>query len=125
MAIASSSDKISIWKSILAFLSDKASENHGLMAEIASELGVIHTPGEFYCLMHTVLGFDRIESKGVLQIQNTVGVSKMFSNLNYIDVESDSFDAVKTSVDCIMRLISLNIHIRNGTDTSNSVMLWN
>ena len=40
MAVASSSDKITIWKNIIAFLSDKASENPGLMAEISEELGV-------------------------------------------------------------------------------------
>ena len=106
MAIAAASDKITIWKNIIAFLSDKASENPGLMAEIAQELGVTHCPGEFYCLIHSVLGFDRSEAKCFLQLQTQIGVSKLFSNLNYVDMDSDSFDAVNTSLDCISRLIS-------------------
>ena len=106
MSIASSSDKISIWRNIIAFLSDKASENPGLMAEIAEELGVVHCPGEFYCLIHSVLGFDRSEAKCFLQLQTEIGVTKLFSNLNYVDMDSDSFDAVNTSLDCISRLIS-------------------
>ena len=76
------------------------------MKEVSSELGIIHCPGEFFCLIHSVLGFDREESKCFLQLQKEIGVSKLFSNLNYIDFESDSFDAVKTSVDCVLRLIS-------------------
>ena len=60
----------------------------------------------FFCLIHTVLGFDLEESKCFLKIQQQIGVTKLFTNLNYIDTESDSFDAVKTSVDCILRLIS-------------------
>ena len=106
MSIAASSDKITIWKNIIAFLSDKASENPGLMAEIAQELGVVHCPGEFFCLIHTVLGYDRSESQCYLKIQKEIGVSKLFTNLNYVDVDNDSFDAVNSSLDCILRLIS-------------------
>ena len=106
MSIAASCDKITIWKNIIAFLSDKASENPGLMAEIAQELGVTHCPGEFFCLIHSVLGFDRSESQCFLKLQKEIGVTKLFSNLNYVDVDNDSFDAVNSSLDCILRLIS-------------------
>ena len=106
LSIVSSSDKITLWKQIVSFVADKASENPGLMKEIADELGITHTPGEFFCLIHTVLGFDRDESSYFLKIQKQVGVTKLFANLNYVDLDSDSFDAVKSSLDCTLRLIS-------------------
>lgn len=76
------------------------------MAEIAAELGEVHTPGELFCLMHTQLGLDTSESKFYLKTQKTIGVDKIFCNLSYIEVDQDSFDAVSSCVHCILRLIS-------------------
>ena len=105
LAIASSTTKVAVWKQLIAFVSDKASENPGLMQEIADELGITYCPGEFFCAIHTLLGFDRSESSFFLKIQNEIGVIKLFANLNYVDLDSDAFDAVKNSVDCILRLL--------------------
>lgn len=106
MAISAGTEKEKIWENILGFLTDKASENPGLVQEVADEIGASHCPGEFFCVIHTVLGFDRSESKFFLQLQSNIGVSKLFSNLNYVDLDTDSFDAVNTALDCISRLIS-------------------
>ena len=106
LSIASGTDKVSIWKQLLAWISDKASENPGLMAEIADELGCTHCPGEYFCLIHTVLGFDSGEAKVFVKIQKEIGVSKIFSNLNYVDLEGATFNIVTDSLICIVKLIS-------------------
>ena len=106
LAIASGSDKVTMWKQLLAWISDKAAENPGLMAQIAEELGCAHCPGEFFCLIHTVLGFDCGEAKVFVNIQKEIGVSKIFSNLNYVDFEGASFNIVTDSLTCIVKLIS-------------------
>ena len=33
-------------------------------------------------------------------------MTKLFSNLNYVYVDSDNFDSVNSSIDCVLRLIS-------------------
>ena len=106
LAIASGSDKITMWKKLLAWISDKASENPGLMQEIAQELGCIHCPGEFFCLIHTVLGIDDGESKVFVKLQQEIGVSKIFSNLNYVDFDGATCNIVSDGLSCIVKLIS-------------------
>ena len=105
LAGAASTD---IWKKIIAIMTDLASENTGLARSVSEALGMSYIPGQGFCVVHTVLGFDEGLKQVCLSVQNQIGTDKLLVNSTSSSTGTDleSFDLASYAVDMCMRPIS-------------------
>ena len=101
-------DAKDIWSKVIAMVSDLASENAGLAQSVSEALGLAHVPGQSFCVVHTVLGFDQALKKVCLEVQSQIGLEKLLVNSSgsSIGTELETFDIASHAVDVINRLIS-------------------
>ena len=76
LSIASGLTKEEIYESFQGIMSDATIVNKGLAAEISGKLGLRWIPGQLYCCIHTVLGWQ----DGM--VKNGASTNKNFSRLD-------------------------------------------
>ena len=76
LSIASGLTKEEIYESFQGIISDATIVNKGLAAEISGKLGLRWIPGQLYCCIHTVLGWQ----DGM--VKNGASTNKNFSRLD-------------------------------------------
>ena len=101
-------DAKDIWSKIIAIVSDLASENKGLSQAVSDALGLSYVPGQGFCAVHSVLGFDEALKQVCLKVQAGIGTQKLLVNSSSASTGSDleDFDIASYAVNALMKLIS-------------------
>ena len=76
-----------IYKTIAAIISDAGSVNKGLALALSAQLGVKWVPGQLYCCIHTVLGFQQGMSNIWLRYQASIGSQKMYPQITGMELD--------------------------------------
>lgn len=73
---------------------------------MSKHYGLDYAPGQLFCTIHIVLGWDEALKKVLQNIEKKIGHEKLLASLNYIEIDNDSFVAIAQAIDTILRLIS-------------------
>ena len=101
---ASGKDVKEIYKCIRGIVSDACSVNKGLAAEISSKLGLDWIPGQLYCCIHTVLGFQDGMVSVWLRYQEKIGKNKMYPSITGFELDMEDKCLIKQILECFLRL---------------------
>lgn len=104
LSIASSKDIPDIYKSIISIVSDACKVNKGLGAMISSKLGLTWIPGQLYCCIHTVLGFQTGIKDVWMRYQSSIGHKKMYPSVTGFEMEMEDQCLVKQVLEGFLRL---------------------
>ena len=93
-----------LYESIRGLVSDAASVNKGLAQEMSSKLGLEWIPGQIFCCIHTVLGFqDGMVSLWIIY-QTKIGQDKMYPSITGFELDMEEKCLIKQILECFMRL---------------------
>ena len=104
LAIASTLSVSEIYKTIVGIISDASSVNDGLAVALSSQLGVQWIPGQLYCCIHTVLGFQSELVNIWTKYQSAVGYDKMYPKITGLELDLEENCLIKQILDVFMRL---------------------
>ena len=105
---SSSGHKISsIWKQIVAMLSDLCKVNLDLAKEVRSLIGVEWLPGQIFCNLHYTLAIPEGIKKTLISYQNLIGSDKLFPKNVGFEMNLEDKLIVIQVLDCWMRLTSI------------------
>ena len=93
-----------IYECIKGIISDSSSVNIGLASAISAQLGVKWIPGQLYCCIHTVLGFQNDMVKLWLHYQSLVGYEKMYPEITGLELDMEGKCLIKQILECFFRL---------------------
>ena len=93
-----------IYETIKAIISDACSVNKGLAKTLSAKLGVRWVPGQLYCCIHTVLGFQSGMVKLWMKYQKSVGYEKMYPEITGMELEMEGKCLIKQILECFLRL---------------------
>ena len=93
-----------IYETIKGIISDACSVNKGLAVALSAQLGVTWIPGQLYCCIHTVLGFQTGMVKLWLKYQSLVGYEKMYPEITGLELDMEDKCLVKQILECFLRL---------------------
>ena len=107
LATASSRDIGTIWKSIVAMLSDLCKVNLHLANEVKKAIGVEWVPGQIFCNLHYTLAIPEGIKKVLTTYQCLIGASKLFPKNVSFEMNVEDKLIVIQVLDCWMRLTSI------------------
>ena len=93
-----------IYECIKGIISDSSSVNIGLASAISAQLGVKWIPGQLYCCIHTVLGFQSDMVKLWMHYQSLVGYDKMYPEITGLELDMEGKCLIKQILECFFRL---------------------
>ena len=104
--LATSSDLTlkEIYETVCGIISDAFSFNKGLTAEISEKVGVKWTPGQLFCCIHTVLGWQDGMVKKWLSYQERIGYDKMYPTVTGFELDMENKSLIKQILECFLRL---------------------
>ena len=93
-----------IYRSICSLVSDSCKVNKGLAALISSKLGLEWVPGQLYCLIHSVLGFQDGISSTWLKYQAEIGHDKLYPSVTGFELDVEDKGLIKQIMEMYLRL---------------------
>ena len=93
-----------IYKSICSLVSDSCKVNKGLAALISAKLGLEWVPGQLYCLIHSVLGFQEGISNTWLNYQEEMGHDKLYPSITGFELDVEDKGLIKQIMEMYLRL---------------------
>ena len=93
-----------IYAAVRAIVSDAHSVNKGLAAEISGKLGLKWIPGQLYCCIHTVLGWQDGMVKKWCEYQEKIGYDKLYPSITGFELDMEDKSLVKQVLECYLRL---------------------
>ena len=93
-----------IYESVQAIVSDAHSVNKGLAAEISGKLGLEWIPGQLYCCIHTVLGWQDGMVKKWCEYQEKIGYDKLYPSITGFELDMEDKSLIKQILECYLRL---------------------
>ena len=104
LSVASNESTEDIYKSICSLVSDSCKVNKGLAALISAKLGLEWVPGQLYCLIHSVLGFQDGISKTWLKYQEEIGHEKLYPSITGFEMDVEEKGLIKQILEMYLRL---------------------
>ena len=92
------------YEAVRGVISDAYSVSRGLATEISRQLGLEWTPGQLYCCIHTVLGFQEVITKIWLKYQEKIGYDKMYPPITVFELDMKGKSLIKQILGCFLRL---------------------
>ena len=92
------------YEAVRGVISNTYSVSKGLATEISHELGLQWTPGQLYCCIHTVLGFQEVITKLWLKYQEKIGYDKMYPLITVFELDMKEKPLIKQILECFLRL---------------------
>ena len=93
-----------IYEAVCGIVSDAASVNKGLAEEISGKLGLKWTPGQLYCCIHTVLGWQDGMVKTWISYQDQIGYDKLYPSITGFELDMETKCLIKQILECFLRL---------------------
>ena len=92
------------YEAVRGVISNTYSVSKGLATEISHQLGLQWTPGQLYCYIHTVLGFQEVITKIWLKYQEKIGYDKMYPSITVFELDMKEKPLIKQILECFLRL---------------------
>ena len=103
LSVASNESTEDIYRSICSLVSDSCKVNKGLAALISAKLGLEWVPGQLYCLIHSVLGFQDGISKTWLKYQEEIGHEKLYPSITGFEMDVEEKGLIKHILEMYLR----------------------
>ena len=104
LATASDQDVKSIYQAIVSLVSDSCKVNKGLATLISGKLGLKWIPGQLFCCLHTVLGFQTGMENIWQKYQVAIGHDKMYPSITGFELDMNDKLLPKQVLECFLRL---------------------
>ena len=104
LSCSSSESVADIYKSICCLVSDSCKVNKGLAAVISGKLGLEWVPGQLYCLIHSVLGFQDGICRIWLNYQEEMGHDKLYPSITGFEMDVEDKGLIKQIMEMYLRL---------------------
>ena len=99
-----------LYKQVDLHLTDSVSHNRFLYEDVPKLFDLDHKVGQIFCATHTGLGFCRSLNTSLNRIEEKIGISNVLDGfIVQIDFESKNGSIVGQFVDCITRLVGLEL----------------
>jgi hypothetical protein len=95
LSVASDKSVTDIYESICSLVSDSCNVNKGLAAMISAKLGLEWVPGQLYCLIHSVLGFQEGLCNTWLKYQEEMGHDKLYPSITGFELDVEDKGLIK------------------------------
>ena len=92
------------YEAVRGVISNTYCVSKGLATEISHQLGLQWTPGQLYCCIHTVLGFQEVITKIWLKYQEKIGYDKMYPLITVFELDMKEKPLIKQILECFLRL---------------------
>ena len=103
-------DPSELYKQVDLHLTDSVSHNKFLFEDVPKLFNLDHKVGQIFCATHTGLGFCRSLNSSIHIIEDKVGINNVLDGfIVQIDYESKNGSIVGQFVDCITRLVGLEL----------------
>ena len=104
LSAASDQSVADIYQSICSLVSDSCKVNKGLSALISAKLGLEWIPGQLYCLIHSVLGFQDGICNTWLRYQEVMGHDKLYPSVTGFEMDVEDRGLIKQIMEMYLRL---------------------
>ena len=104
LSVASGESTTDIYKSICSLVSDSCKVNKGLAAMMSAKLGLEWVPGQLYCLIHSVLGFQEGVCSIWLKYQEGIGHDKLYPSITGFEMDVEDKGLIKQIMEMYLRL---------------------
>ena len=104
LSAASDESVADIYKSICSLVSDSCKVNKGLSAMMSAKLGLEWIPGQLYCLIHSVLGFQDGICNTWLKYQEVMGHDKLYPSITGFEMDVEDKGLIKQIMEMYLRL---------------------
>ena len=104
IAKASDQDLKSIYQAIVSLVSDSCKVNKDLATLISCRLGLEWKPGQLFCCLHTVLGFQTGMENIWQKYQVAIGHDKMYPSITGFELDMNDKLLPKQILECFLRL---------------------
>ena len=78
--------------------------NKGFAAEISRQLGLEWIPGQLYCCIHTVLGFQEGMTKIWLRYQEKIEYDNMYPSITGFKLDMEDKYLIKQILECFLQI---------------------
>ena len=103
--LANTAEKdVTLYRSILSIVSDSCSVNKDLASLISDKLGLEWKPGQLFCCLHTVLGFQTGMEDVWQKYQSALGHDKMYPSVTGFELDMNDKLLSKQILECFLRL---------------------
>ena len=104
LSVASGESTSDLYKSICCLVSDSCKVNKGLAAMMSAKLGLEWVPGQLYCLIHSVLGFQDGVCNTWLKYQEEMGHDKLYPSITGFELDVEDKGLIKQIMEMYLRL---------------------
>ena len=83
---------------------DSCKVNNGLAAMMSAKLGLKWVPGQLYCLIHSVLGFQEGVCNTWLKYQEEMGHDKLYPSITGFEMDVENKGLIKQIMEMYLRM---------------------